>query len=153
MRFVIPVAFLFAVSVLCISGCGGKRRLPEGETGSVAGTITTDGQPVAIGGKVVMIETNRALVASGLIATDGTYALQMRGGPEILAAFYAVSITPPPAPALTVEQQEALARGITPDVQTPEWREIPKRYRSAETSGLAFEVKPGVNTFDLDMKK
>ena len=35
----------------------------------------------------------------------------------------------------------------------PEYKEIPERYRATESSPLAYTVKAGDQTYDIDMKE
>ncbi len=134
--------------ILVLAGCGGSN-LPEGETGSVSGTLTSNGQTPPDGATVVFLHQEKGLAASGTVGADGRYSLKMRGGGAILTGKYFVGVTPPTV-EMTPEEQAAAATGGP--IKGPEWPDFPPKYLIPESSGIEFEVKPGSNTFDLDMK-
>lgn len=91
-------------------------------------------------------------VGTGKTDSSGQYLLYMRDGLQIVVGTYRVSITPP-NPVANLDQDEIMrlqSAGKLPD--TSKMKEVPDRYRDPENSKTIFEVKPGSNTFDLDMK-
>lgn len=138
--------------VLLLAGCGGGGGLPEGETGTVSGRITFEGKPVPEGCGVVFMRDKGGYVGTGKTDSSGQYLLYMRDGLQIVVGTYRVSITPP-NPVANLDQDEIMrlqSAGKLPD--TSKMKEVPDRYRDPENSKTIFEVKPGSNTFDLDMK-
>ena len=114
---------LFAMA---IAGCG-RSDLPE--LGDVEGTVTLDGAPLpnaAIG----FYPLSGGRQALAIIGPDGHYELTFVDG---------VSGAKTGVNAVTV---------FWPDGSTPTAR-IPDKYNSK--SELEFEVKPGRNTFDIEM--
>ena len=148
---------LAAASVLVVAaGCGGGVGLPEGETGTVSGKITFDGKPIPAGSLVTFANEKHGFIATGTVAADGTYSLQMRGGPDILAGAYRVAVTPPTSAQPEMSQAE-YDKMMTEGGKPPEPKkvsEIPKKYQAPEGSGLTYEVKAGENTgADFELTK
>lgn len=140
-------ALIFAI--LSFAGCTGGSRLPDGDTGTVKGKVTSNGKPVPDGTSIVFLHKDKGLTASSAIATDGTYSLRMRRGDAILVGDYQIGVTPPTT-EMTAAEADAAITGEAPAAK--EWPEIPKKYQNPETSEVTFTVKAGENTFDLDMK-
>jgi hypothetical protein len=141
--------------VYCIAGfaagCSGDG-LPEGETGTVRGRVTYSGQPVPEGSVVMFMGSETGILGTGVTDTNGEYLLSMRDGLSILVGTYRVSVNPP-NPGETLSQEEVMERSMAGSLPNPaDVKEIPVRYRNPESSTLVFEVKPGANTFDIDMK-
>lgn len=139
------------VITLAIVGCGGGASLPEGETGTVSGIVKLDGTPVAKGTGISFMRDSDGALATGICDSAGGYALQMKGGLSIVAGTYHIAVTAPnPTAGLTEEQamELSMAGKLPKESDSP----IPERYRNLTESTIIFEVKPGSNTFDLDMK-
>jgi hypothetical protein len=133
---------------LAQTGCGGPR------VGSIAGTVTYQGRPLPTG-RVMFHWPNDTEVRSSRIAADGTYRLE---------AVPVGSVT------ITVEAVKPVARGVIgaqfsrelgfgssgpttppPAADDSDFVAIPDRYREPGRSGLAYEVKGGRQTHDLDL--
>ncbi len=137
------------IATLGFVGCSGGSELPDGDTGTVKGKVTSNGKSVPDGTSIVFLHKDKGITASSAIAADGTYSLRMRRGDAILVGDYQIGITPPTA-EMSAAETEAAITGEAPSAK--EWPEIPKKYQNPETSGVTFTVKAGENTFDLDMK-
>ncbi len=150
---------------LALPGCGGSSGLPPGETGTVSGMATFNGNPIPAGSTIMMLHKETGHIAMGTVTDGGSFKLMMRGGVKILAGTYDVGVTPPggdesqeTTPAST-DNPDALkdaylsAGGDTEEkVIVDAWPEIPKSWRSAESSGKTFDVKPGENEWKLELK-
>lgn len=143
---------------LAFAGCGGGGGLPDGETGTVTGTVTYNGQPVPEGSTVVFIKSGGGAGVSGNGSTDGSgvYELGMRDGTDILAGTYQVGVSPPPVadasltPDQIMEQAPELTGKGAP-VAAAAKLAFPVKYTAPESSGLTFQVKAGENTLDIQM--
>ncbi len=129
-------ALCFAVCDLVLTGCGGRYD------STVNGTVTLDGNPVPRGA-VSFSPQGSGATAYGLIKENGGYTLQT--GRE-------AGLPPGQYVATVAANEESAARGKDggpPPLGkpiTPDW------YRSPSTSGLTFEVKPGDNKINLELK-
>jgi hypothetical protein len=144
--------FLLLAGTVFLPGCGGSG-LP-GPTGTVTGKVTYNGNAIPAGSTITFMHEETSLPAVGEISADGSYSLKMRGGDEILAGKYKISVVPAATGVADentdMEAYKAMMEGGG-TAATPE--PFPKKYQSAETSGETFEVKEGEsNTYDLDMK-
>lgn len=121
-------------------GCGdGGAEAPPIAT--VSGKVTFDGTAVSEG---VVNFNGVGFGAQATLGSDGTYELTSQYGSGIPLGSYKISIEPPP-PETKPDTAELVDAG--------DFENIPKKYRSPETSGFTAEVKEGSNTFDFDMKK
>ncbi len=142
-------AIPFAFVLLClVAGCGGGSSAVEGPTGTVSGKLTYNGAAVPEGCVVVFMPVDGALSATGVVGADGSFKLQMKGTADIVAGQYKISIGTPVVEETPEQSMEREMAGK----KLPEYKEVPEKYRTADTSGETFEVKEGANTYDLDMK-
>ena len=144
------VLCMLVPSLLMFGGCSSSSL--TGPTGMVTGTVTYNGEPVRAGCNVVFIHQATSTPASGMISADGSYELAMRGEKRVLAGEYKVSVSPPASNEQVDENSEGYEAtmtggGAAATVTVP----FPDKYLLAETSGLAFTVKEGPNTFDVKM--
>jgi hypothetical protein len=118
------------------SGCGGPRLYP------VQGRVLfPDGTPLK-GGWVVFepVEATDDVSARGRIQSDGTFRLgTVRDDDGAVAGRHRVLVVPPLPPKL--------------DERNPPPPPIHARFRSFDTSNLAFVVKPGPNEFEIRVEK
>ncbi|RLS56096.1 MAG: carboxypeptidase regulatory-like domain-containing protein [Planctomycetota bacterium] len=132
-------------------GCGGSS-LPEGETGTVKGKVTFQGNPIPEKSTVTFMRDEGGITAVGEIDADGEYVLRMRDGLKILVGVYRVSITPP-NPGSNLDQDEVMKLHMSGKLPDPaKVKEIPERYRSPEKTKEIHEVKAGSNEINIDMK-
>ncbi|MDY0167074.1 MAG: hypothetical protein RBS80_11055 [Thermoguttaceae bacterium] len=120
-----------AVMLLVLPGCG------RGPTGEVAGKLTLQGQPVTQGSVVFFQAAGVPVGMAGLSAT-GEFQLRER----LPAGTYLVAFH-------FDDGAVAGAPDTGPDVPGPS---VPSKYWDENTSGLAVEVKPGANTFELNVE-
>ena len=122
------LCLLAACSVLMsVSGCGGSSDQPD--LGSVSGTVTLDGKPVA--GVKVVFKPELGRPAAANTDAEGKYTLLYLDGVEgCKLGPNSVSFDWPPGSTNAVG--------------------IPAKYTGAEQ--FKFDVKPGPNTFDLKME-
>lgn len=157
---------VFSTAVfLSVTGCGASAPgLPEGETGTVTGSATFNGNPIPPGSSVMMLHDKTGQIAMGTVMEDGSFTLMMKGGSDILAGKYKIGVTPPgdpnessssmPAANASEEQlKDAYLAAGEKKIVAEKWPEIPKRWRQAETSGETFIVKPNEeNNLPLELK-
>lgn len=119
--------------VTLTGGCG--RSKPNVPFGSVQGTITLDGKPLA--GAAVMFEPKSGRPSYGTTDTSGAYALMYRGNPwGAIVGHHQVRIT---TEGLLADSPDAAPQVVK--------ERLPKRYHSEST--LTAEVAPGKNVIDF----
>lgn len=126
------LASLVLVAGLCsLQGCGSGRDTTP--TGTVTGKVTLGGQPLSS----VIVEFFSSELGAGSMGVtqeDGTY----KTDGTLPIGKYAVTVNPQP-----------------PEPGQPENKsnQVPKKYISAKTSGLEFEVTGGANVIDIALEK
>jgi hypothetical protein len=142
-----------ALLLAAVSGCGGSGGFADGvKTGTVSGKVTFNGAPISQEGATISFlpEGGTGIPAIGGIGSDGSYKLRARSTFDVPTGIYKITVTPSAGPAMSAEEaMEASMNGTLPDSDP---KDVPAKYRAAETSGELFEVKEGANTYDLDMK-
>lgn len=140
------------LTAIMLTGCGGGSNLPSGDTGTVRGRVTYQGNPVPEGCTVIFIRDEDGLIGTGKVDAGGDYLLKMRDGLKIVVGTYRVSLTPPNL-AEGKSQDEVMELSMSGKlVDAATFKEIPERFRNPESSTLVYDVQPGANTFDIDMK-
>jgi hypothetical protein len=153
-RWLILCFYLNTVLLVVAGGCGGGRELPEGATGTVTGRVTLDGAAVPDGTVVMFQRDEDGQLASGVCDANGEFAVRMKGGLEVVEGTYRVAVMPPsPGAGLSTEEMMKASMDGTLAAKTKAAEVIPVRYRDLQASKTLFQVKPGSNTFELDMKK
>jgi len=89
----------------------------------------------------------------GNVGADGTYQLMTGGKPQVPAGKYMVTVTDPPAPAMSQAEIDNVMKGGKAEAPKASGPVIPAKFASATASGLSFEVKAGANTFNIELKK
>jgi hypothetical protein len=128
-------SLLFASVVL--TGCGS-------DFSSVRGHITLDGKPLAAGENIAVTvmfypESGRGSPAAGVADEDGYYFVSTGARKGLPPGNYVVTLS---------------AAEFTPtsDGSMPTRKDLtPARYANPTLSGLRAEVKPGRNTFDIEL--
>lgn len=144
MSYIIPrlpaiIVCVGAIAVLA-AGCGRENQL---ETIKVTGRVTLDGQPLGSGTVVFMPQKGPG--AKGTIGSDGSFRMGTYAeGDGAVAGRHQV--------AVIALDPKAMAAAKGPDAYVPSL--IPERYNSSATSGLTFEVKPGIkNVADIEITR
>lgn len=132
------ILLMTVLSAITMTGCGsGVSETPRGD---ISGKVTFQETPVT-DGTVNFFSGKTGIAAGAKLDSEGTFSIP--DGIEI--GTYTITITPP-----YVEEPP----GLSPAESKPkEFKEIPEKYRSGETSGLTAEVKSGANHFEFDMVK
>jgi len=113
--------------------------------------VTYNGQPVPEGCGILFQRSEDGIAGIGTTNANGEYILSMRDGLKIVVGTYRVSVSPP-NPAASVDQDKFMELSMAGKIPDPsKFKEVPMRYR-AEESTLIFDVSPGANTFDIEMK-
>ncbi len=142
-------------------GCGGSDGI-DGPAGTVRGSLTYEGRPLAEGFTIVFEQDGgQAFMSTGRTESDGKYVMKTSMGDRMPAGTYKIFITPPLSEsdqatptspdayskvmekkAETAPEPSAVSKGATT---------IPDKYLKAETSNLKFEVKDGPNKIDINL--
>lgn len=126
-------AVLLALGVV---GCGGGSSRSEG---TIAGTVTSAGQPVTAG-RVVF--SSQAAGASGMANLEADGSFRVEG--TLPVGDYKVYLTPPglgDAPPAEPGQETS----------PPELTGVPQKYQNEATTDLTVTVEAGTNRFELDL--
>jgi hypothetical protein len=158
-----PVAVLTTgLFLVVLSGCGGNanRPVPDAkQQATVTGSLLNAGKPLPLDYQVVFNSKDKGAIGSGKLDSLGKFSISA-GDPAIglPAGRYHVKIAPPPPPPVGGLQSESYQqmmkmKGSTKTSAPAISKDIPAKLLDWETSGLVFEVKPGPNTFDIDIAK
>jgi len=140
----VPGALSLAILVAILSGVTGCDKGPKGAKDSVSGTVKMNGENVT--GTVAFVGSDNTNKESP-IKPDGTYQIddppqgQVKvlvkgmGGPTGAPALK------PPAGGPEMPSMPGMGKGATP----------PAKYASAATTPLTYDVKPGKQTFNIDL--
>jgi hypothetical protein len=134
-----------ALLLLATVGCGRK-------TGSISGKVSYNGKPLPSGSVAIYGEAGG--VASSQIEGDGSYTIQRAPlGPAKLTV-----VTPRPhAQPRRSGRDRAPSKGPGGEQRAaapePKPVAIPEKYQDPQQSGLTYTVKPGDQTFDIDLKR
>jgi hypothetical protein len=101
----------------------------------VSGKVTRGGTAVSAG--TVLLMTDGGQAASAELKPDRTYTVQCQPN------HFRIAIAPPPTADPLTESKDVVPGAAQVNAA------IPKRYHDFSTSGLSFDVKPGINTFDI----
>jgi hypothetical protein len=119
--------------LVLVAGCGGS-----GLKAKVSGKVTLDNQPLTKGSVTFSPKSAEGRIAYGEIDGSGNYTLKTNNEEGAAPGDYDVTVRATGEPP---------ASDIPPPLLTPE------KYANPQTSGWTFTVKPGANTFNLDMVK
>jgi hypothetical protein len=136
----VRMVVLLLLALLC--GCGPAPEKPY----PVRGKVTFQGKPVASG--MVRFSNTQAGIDVVIDVHDGVYAVAVTQTPGLPEGTYQVAILPPRWARPLTPPGQAIAKPAQP----PVYLDIPTKYHQPSTSGLTLTVKPGDNTFDVDMQ-
>ena len=120
------------------SGCGGKGP----PTGTVQGTVTYQGKAVGEG-FVVFENQAKGWTRAAKLNPDGSYEHR-----EVPVAEYVVHVVPP-QPELPNETTGFRGGGAAAPVPDPE--NIPKKFRTSQSTPLRANVAEGHNRYDFEL--
>jgi hypothetical protein len=125
---------LTAVLVLALlgGGCGGATKKP---TGTLSGTVSHAGTPVATGNLNVLSKQGQGALA---VIEDGKFKMT----DSLEAGDYSVYVSPP------IPEQRKPGTPVAPKAKF----EVPSKFQNPATSGKTITVKQGPNTVDIDFK-
>jgi hypothetical protein len=130
------VLFRFVILTLAlplVAACGGR---PMGE---VSGTVTLDGQPLALG-TITFFSQDGTVWRSNVL--DGAYRVaKVPVGPVKITVF----AHPSPIPAVMLDQIQP----PPPPAYRKPYVPIPDRYQDPDKSGLTYTVTRGTQTHDV----
>lgn len=132
------VAISNALALLvCLAGCS-KTSL-EAE---VSGVVTLDGNKIGPGMIVFAPAASQGKPATGSIENDGSYKLVTSRESGLATGAYKVAVS-------IREMPQNVKRGDRPPLGKSL---IPEKYQEGSTSGLEYQVKPGKNTINIELK-
>jgi hypothetical protein len=144
---------LFFAVVILSFGCGKDPHTTE--YGEVSGKVIFQGKPLP-GGDVSFIAVKGAFASSGPIEEDGSYKIKAPLG-EVQIGVNNRKLAPrDPTRGPPKERLRATPRGmIKVDDQPKKGRYVPLPAAVADpaTSGLRYTVKPGSQTYDIELSK
>jgi hypothetical protein len=124
------------IGLLSAVGCGGTYD------SSAHGLVTLDGQAIQRG-LATFHPTSAGPAAYAIINESGTYEVFTGREKGLPSGEYLVSVVANEAPAIS----QTASGGAPPPGKpiTPEW------YRTKQTSGLKYTIKPGGNEINLEL--
>lgn len=128
-------AWLAFVWAAALTSCGCGAQGPQ--LAPVKGRVLLDGQPLKTG--QVLTQPTAGRGANGAIQADGSFQLSSGRVPGALVGTHAVAVVAYDGPASS-----------SPEA-SPGKLLLPRRYTSADTSGLTIEVTSGENTPVLEL--
>jgi hypothetical protein len=130
---------LVLLVVLAIIGCGKHKN--EGE---VSGTVTYQGKPLPLGTISFMDSSNHWLASSPI--HNGTYPIQTQVPLKLPVGPVKITLTTPGS-----SSGERLPNVKNKRGEPISLNSIPAKYASADQSGLTYTVKPGANTYNIEL--
>jgi len=125
---------------LVLFGCGSK-------TGTISGKVTYQGKPLGGGSVNFLSEGPNPTMKTGGIQKDGSYSVS--GVPVGPAKITVQGIH---ARKLLIPAQLQKEQGKTEVTTDQPEVYVPPQYSNTETSGLRYEVRPGSQTHDIELK-
>ncbi len=125
--------FGWGLALALLSGCGGSGE----PTGTVSGTVTLDGQPVAAGQIGLISAAGFSAIAD--IGADGSFAVVEK----LPLDKYTVTVSPPALTEAPGEEGGNAKLAVT---------NVPLAYMDEATSGIVQEVTEGSNTVTIELK-
>lgn len=136
-------------ALLLLAGC--SSGVDYGPTGTVSGRLTKQGQSLAEGTQVVFMHPEKGYAAFGSTDAEGNFSITSWNEGNLPIGAYRVMIQPP-AGDLNPDtaSDEQLLEGA--QVESVPEAEFDFKYRQTSTSGLAYEVEEGPNSFEIDLE-
>lgn len=145
-HFLVPLVPIAIVWILVL-GCAERADLEP--AGTVSGRVTFQQKPLPTGCTLMFVSDHTTAVGS--VEPNGQYQLKSGDSNRIPVGKYRVAVNPP-APANAPLEGEETAGDDTTWLGEDYGDLIPRKYRNVGTSGLAFEVQEGENTFDIKLQ-
>ncbi|WP_143392798.1 carboxypeptidase-like regulatory domain-containing protein [Fimbriiglobus ruber] len=121
---------------LLSTGCGEK-------TGSVSGKVSYQGKPLAGGYISFLTQGEKSVMKSGQVGVDGSYSI-----PDVPAGPTKITVQ-----SLSSRNLAVVKGQQSSDSQPkPQSVTLPPKYSNADKSDLSLDVKPGQQTYDIDLK-
>ena len=144
------------VLLILSAGCSSK--------GTVSGKVTVNDQPVRRGTVVFTAASDNSWASSVPIGEDGGYTIvNAPPGPVKITVASADSNRrlggkfkdrkgQGAEDASTDDMPQSVRNRFNPGASGPAGPSVPKKYNDTETSGLTYEVKPGKQEHDIQLK-
>jgi len=136
-----------ACVLLAVVGCGTKGPVPA----PVSGTVTLDGKLIP-NAAVMFVPQFSGQPAHGLTDQEGRFALgTLKKGDGAMEGKYQVTIILNEVQGFIADpKNKDVSGGIAPGGLKTKWI-IPQKYSDTKTSGLAAEVKRGMEPLRFDL--
>jgi len=131
-------------AVVLVTGCSKKG----GDTNSVSGKVTLAGQ--AVSGTVIFVYADNKEIGTP-IGAEGAYSMPNPSTGQVKVLVKGMA---GPAAAPTTKGAPLPGVGELPKIpgQLDAGVQPPAKYASAATSDLSYEVKPGKQTYNIELK-
>lgn len=137
----IACGLLVGLSATC--GC-------RAESATVVGKVSYRGKPVT-SGVVVFIDTAGRATMPASVQGDGSYRIKVAPLGAVKVSFD--NLAPPPVPKLPPASPAAEDPEIEQMAKAHEnYTSTPAKYKDPAASGITFDLKPGENVCNLDLK-
>jgi len=147
----VTMFFVLLLTLMILPGCGGTDF---GEIGKIKGTITLNGEKVAVGTKVIFMKMDTGYAGFGFTDPEGNYSIEWHREGKVFDGLpigtYNVLVESPGA--VNVEDlsaDEMLGGGGN---QMPAAPAFDKKYTQTATSGIEFTIAAGENICDIPLK-
>jgi hypothetical protein len=153
---------LVSAAIVGFNGCSDGAPKPDASTmASISGSVMVDGKPVTKDSNIAFYCPDKGATAAGKIDALGKFSLTAADAKiGMPAGRYQVMIRPPDAPPVKIgtdDYKKMMMGGTTtggmPQKPPERATDIPSKFHDYATSEVELEVKPGPNTFDLDLAK
>lgn len=133
--------------LLAATGCGPKGPVQV----PVTGTVTLDGQPIAKAA-VMFLPESSGQPANGLTDPEGRFTLGIqKKGDGAFEGKYRVAVILNEVQGFVADgKNKDVSGGIAPGGLKTKWI-VPQKYSETKTSGLAAEVKRGMEPLRFDL--
>lgn len=144
---------LIATSIVIACGCD-DPTISNGSGAEVTGRVTLEGKPVGIG-RILFYGRDRPTDPIFLdLKPDGSFQSL-----NVPLGLVKVAVQTRPYAHLGKLKEAALAGKMKaspgmggPPIPAGDWRPVPARYESSNTSGLEYEITPGSNVINIDLR-
>ncbi len=134
---------LFLVASASVLGCGSPTAI-------VTGKVTYKGKPVTSGVVVFIDDVGRATLPAN-VQSDGTFDINRASPGRVKVSFD--NLAPPPLPKAEPGSplaEDAEFKQMAAAVEN--YTATPPKYKDPTKSGIVFDLKPGRNECNIDLK-
>ena len=140
-------------------GCGGPSgpKLDPKKQATITGIAIFEGKPIPVESGIHFYNSEADITAAGRVDATGKFTVKAADPRKGLpAGKYKVTIHLPGAAPISskdAKYNEAMLKSMKPAPPVQAASAIPVRFTSLEKSKIVREVKPGPNSFEIDLSK